>query len=377
MQLLVQCRPQSERPGIFDRLLLLPRPLEALTGSWVIDINQVIESVISGCAVSCGAVLVVAGASKLYRGTRNPADMTAIRRALRMPRRQWRLSGLAAGGVECVTGALVCSGAYPVLGGASMAALGAVFCVLLAYVLVKQIPGGCGCLRWRTAPDTAAEAVTWRAVARSGMLFGAGIAYMIVSADAANAPRRDWLGGGVVVSGTVLVLLSMHMPVRTPVCRRPLWRQMRSTLGVLASHEMFAAMAASAGPFEPVARYRRSGCTDEFWFTAVTGKDRQAVVFQVHQAVPGARLAVHASLRDARTPGTSWPTRAITVADVLTEMPGGTRGSDQLRSPQRPALTAAGWTPAAPASGTGFSGADSGAPSSQTDKLTGQRRETQ
>ena len=337
----------------------------------MIDINQVIESVISGCAVSCGAVLVVAGASKLYRGTRNLDDMTAIRRALRMPRRQWRLFGLAAGGVECVTGVLVCSGAYPVLGGASMAALGAVFCVLLAYVLVKQIPGGCGCIRWRTAPDTAAEAVTWRAVARSGMLFGVGIAYMIVSADAADAHRWDWFGGGVVVSGAVLVLLSMHVPVRTPVCRRPLWRQTRSTLRVLASHEMFAAMAASAGPFEPVARYRRTGCTDEFWFTAVTGQDRQAVVFQVHQAAPGARLAVHTSLRDARTPGTSWPTRAITVADVLTEMSRGTRGSDQLRSRQRPALTTAGWTPAAPASGTGFPAADCGAPSSQTDKPPG------
>ena len=284
-----------------------------------------------------------------------------------MPRRQWRLTGLAAGGVECVTGVLVCSGAYPVLGGAGMAALGAVFCVLLAYVLVRQIPGGCGCIRWRTAP----EAVTWRALARSGMLLGAGIAYMIVSADAANAPRWDCFAGGFVASGTVLVLLSMHMPVRTPVCRRPLWRQTRTTLRVLANHEMFAAMAASAGPFEPVARYRRAGCTDEFWFTAVTGQDSQAVVFQVHQAAPGARLAVHTSLRNARTPGTSWPTRTITVANVLTETARGTPGRDHLRSRKRPALTSAGWAPAAPASGTGFSTADCGAPSSQAGKPSG------
>jgi len=337
----------------------------------VIDINQVIESVISGCAVSCGAVLVVAGASKLYRGVRNLDDMTAIRRVLRMPRRQWRLFGLAAGGVECVTGVLVCSGAYPVLSGASMAVLGAVFCVLLSYVLVKQIPGGCGCIRWRTAPETAAEAVTWLAMARSGVLSGVGVAYLIVSADAANAPRRDWFGGGIVASGAVLVLLSMRMPVRTPVCRRPLWRQTRSTLRVLASHEMFAAMAASAGPFEPVARYRRTGCTDEFWFTAVNGQDSQAVVFQVHQAVPGARLAVHTSLRDARTPGATWPARAIIVADVLTEMSHGTRGSGHLRSRKRPALAAAGWAPAVPASGIGFSAADRGAPSSQAGKPPG------
>ena len=281
----------------------------------MIDINQVMESVISGCAISCGAVLVVAGASKLHRSIRTPEDMTAIRRALRMPRRQWRLLGLAAGGVECLTGLLVCSGAYPVLGGAGLAVLGVVFCVLLAYVLVKQIPGGCGCIRWRTAPETAAEAVTWRAMARGGTLLGAGIAYMLAAADAAHAPRGGWFGGGVVASGTVLLLLSVHTPVRTPVCRRPLWHQTRTTLRALTSHQMFEAMAASAGPFEPVARYRRTGCTDEFWFTAVTGSGSQAVVFQVHQAVPGARLAVHTSLRDTRTPETSWPARAITVAD--------------------------------------------------------------
>jgi hypothetical protein len=223
--------------------------------------------------------------------------------------------GLAAGGVECLTGLLVCSGTYPVLGGVGLAGLGAVFCVLLAYVLAKKIPGGCGCIRWRTAPETAAEAVTWRAVVRGGTLLGAGIAYVLAAADAANAPRGDWFGAGVVAGGAVLVLLSVRTPVRTPVCRRPLWHQTRATLRALTSHEMFAAMAASAGPFEPLARYRRTGCTDEFWFAAAAGQNCDAVVFQVHQAAPGARLAVHASLRDTRTPGTTWPTRPITVAD--------------------------------------------------------------
>jgi hypothetical protein len=139
----------------------------------------------------------------------------------------------------------------------------------------------------------------------------------------ANTPRGAWFGGGFVASGTVLVLLSMRVPVRTPVCRRPLWHRARTTLRALTSHEMFAAMAASAGPFEPLARYRRTGCTDEFWFAAAAGQNCDAVVFQVHQAAPGARLAVHASLRDTRTPGTNRPARSITVADVLTEMPRG------------------------------------------------------
>lgn len=298
----------------------------------MVSINQVIGSIISGCAVSCGAVLVVAGASKLYRGIRGREDMTAIRRALRMPRRQWKLFLPAAGGVECLTGALVCSGMLPVAGGAALAALGAVFCALIAYVLVKQIPGGCGCIRWRAAPGTAAEALTWRAMARSGMVLGAGIAYLLISAGATTGTRQWWFGVGVAAGGTVLALLSMAMPVRTPVCRRPLWRQTRTTLRALAGHEIFTAMAASAGPFQPVARYRRTGCTDEFWFTALTGPGSQAVVFRVHQAVPGARLAVHASLRDAWTPGTSRPARAITVADVMTKQLRGTRDSDDLRS---------------------------------------------
>jgi hypothetical protein len=321
---------------------LLQRQLEALESSWVIGINQVIASVVSGCAVSCGAVLVLAGASKLYRAIRGLDEMTAIRRALRMPRRQWRLFGLTGGVAECVTGAVVCSGAYPVLGAASLAALGAVFCALLAYVFVKQIPGGCGCIRWRTAAETADEALTWRAMARSGMLLGVGIAYAVISAQGENAPRQYWFGGGVAVGVTVLVLLSMPMPVRTPICHRPLWRKRRATLRALASHEMFAAMAGSAGPFGPVAWYRRTGCTDEFWFAALTGQGGQAVVFQVYRPAPGARLAVHASLRDPRAPGAGWPARAITVADFLTEIPRG----DYLRSRNHPALTAAGSAPA-------------------------------
>jgi hypothetical protein len=134
----------------------------------------------------------------------------------------------------------------------------------------------------------------------------------------------------------------MPVPVRTPVCRRPLWRKTRTTLRALASHSSFAAMADSAGPFGPIARYRRTGCTDEFWFTVPPGQGNLAVVFQVNRAAPGARLAVHVSLRDVPTSGRSWPTRTITVADVLPEVPRGTGGSDDPRPPKRLAPTAAG-----------------------------------
>jgi hypothetical protein len=242
--------------------------------------------------------------------------MTAIRRAVPMPRRQWRQFGLAAGSAETVTGVMVCSGAYPVLAGASLAALGAVFCAVLAYLLVKQVPGDCGCISWRTATAASAESLTWRPIARAGMLLGVGVAYLVISADAANVPRQYWFGGGAVAGAAVLVLLSVPGPARFLACRGPLRRRPRTTLRALAGHETFTAMASSAGPFGPVAWHRRSGCTDEFWFTAPAGRSGEAVVFRVYQAAPGARPAVHASLQNPGPPGTSWPSRAITIGDA-------------------------------------------------------------
>jgi len=266
----------------------------------------------------------VAGASKLYRGARDLDGGTAVRRLLRMPRHQWRRAELAVGGLECAIGILVCSGVNPALGGIAMAALASVFCVLLGYMRVKRLPGDCGCIRWRSAPETAHQAVTWRAMARSGMLFGAGIAGAIGAADVTRASGGTWFAAGILAGGTVLALLSVRMPILTPVCRRPLWRGTRATLNTLAGHEIFAAMAASAGPFEPVAWHRRTGCTDEFWFPAAAGPGGQVVVFRASRTAPGGRLAVHASRQDGRAPGTTWPARAVSVPNVPgASQPGG------------------------------------------------------
>ncbi len=142
-------------------------------------------------------------------------------------------------------------------------------------------------------------------MARSAVLLGAGIADVIVRPGTAGGSHRDWFAARILAGGTVLMLLSVSTPVRTPVCRRPLWRGLRATRRALAGHETFAAMAASAGPLGPVTRYRRTGCTDEFWFTAA-GPGRRAVVFEVSHAAPSGRLAVHASLRD----GPARPSRA-------------------------------------------------------------------
>jgi methylamine utilization protein MauE len=262
-----------------------------------------------GCEVSCGVLLAVAGAGKAYRGIRRIEADTAVRRVLRIPRRVWRYAELAFGLLECGIGACVL--VWPGGAGVAMAVLGAAFCVLLGYARAKRIPGGCGCLGWRTPMS---ETITWRAIARGGMLLAVGAASagvaLALAGTGAGAPgtfRDAWCYAGMLAGGAILALLSMTAPVRTPACRRPLWRPVRATVRALAGHEIFAAMAAAEGPFAPEARYRRTGCTEEFWFLARAG---DAVVFQVRHLAPGRSLAVHAA-RGGPSPGP--PGRIIRV----------------------------------------------------------------
>jgi hypothetical protein len=255
---------------------------------------------IAGCVASCGALLAVAGASKVYRGVRGIAGDTAIRRALQIPQRPWRAVELAGGGAECAVGVVVCAGVLPLAGGAAMAALGAVFCALLGYARIRRVPGGCGCIEWRAPAPAAAQAVSWREIARSAVVLGAGVAGAAAAEGGAGAYGRAWFDAGLLVGGAVLVLLSVRTPWRTPVCRRPLWRPARSALRALTGHGVYLAMAASAGPLGPVARHRRTGCADEFWFTPADGAaDGNAVVFLVRHASRDGALAVRASVRDA------------------------------------------------------------------------------
>ena len=260
---------------------------------------------VAGCVASCGVLLVVAGASKLYRAARQVPDASAVRRALGVTRRRWRPVQVAAGVLECVAGALVCAGVLPVLGGAVMAAAGAGFCVLLGYAMARRVPGGCGCIQWRTAPP-AAETVSWREIARAALVAIAGVGGAVFLRDEAGAFGRPWFSAGVLTGGGVLMLLGARTLPRTPVCRRPLWFPARATLRALAGNAVFEAVAESAGPFGPVVRYRRAGCGEEYWFTPLSapadergGGGRRAVVFHVRHAAPGGELAVQASVRDA------------------------------------------------------------------------------
>jgi Protein of unknown function (DUF4232) len=274
----------------------------------VAEISSGASLFLAGCVASCGGLLVVAGASKLYRAARHVPGDSAVRRALRVTRRRWRRAEPAIGGLECAVGAIACAGVYPALGGAALAALGAAFCALLGYARVKRVPGGCGCIDWRPAPRRAEETVSWREIARGGMLAGAGIAGAVFLREEAGAFGRPWFWAGAAAGGAVLAGLSARTLPRTPVCRRPLWFPARATLRALAGHGVFAAMAESAGPFGPVARHRRAGCHEEFWFTPLDGQ--RAVVFQVRPAGPGGELAVQASVREGRAAG-GGPARAI------------------------------------------------------------------
>jgi hypothetical protein len=249
---------------------------------------------LAGWAVSCGALLVLAGSGKIYRGARRMDGPTAIWRALRVPRRLIRRAELAVGGAEALTGAAVCARIDPVAGGVALALLGTAFCAVLGYVRVKRVPGGCGCLGYRRPADS--ETVTWRAVARAAMLLVAGIADAVAPSGGASVYHHDSFYAGALTAGVVLTLLTARVSARTPVCHRPLWRPARATMRALSGHEVFAAMASAHGPLGSGVRRRREGCADEFWFPA-GGYGGSAVVFLVSYAAPRGSLTVHASVR--------------------------------------------------------------------------------
>jgi hypothetical protein len=257
----------------------------------------------AGCVASSGGLLVVAGASKLYRAARGVPSDSAIRRTLKMTKRRWRRVEALAGGLECTVGVVVCAGVDPVLGGAAMAALGAAFCALLGYARAKGVPGGCGCIEWGVRPRPAAGAISGRDLARGVVLAAAGVAGAVFVRGQAGAFGRAWFDAGVLAGGAALAVLSVAGLARTPVCGRPWWFPARAGLRALAGHGVFEAMAGSAGPFGPVVRYRRAGCADEFWFIPLDAAADRTVVFQVRHAGPGGALAVQASVRDAPVPG--------------------------------------------------------------------------
>jgi hypothetical protein len=99
---------------------------------------------------------------------------------------EWRWVETVTGSLECAVGLVVCARLAPLPGGVAMAVLGAGFCALLGYARVKRVPGGCGCIQWRSAPATSATAVSWREIARGAVLSVAGAAQAACAAFLQN-----------------------------------------------------------------------------------------------------------------------------------------------------------------------------------------------
>lgn len=265
---------------------------------------MIADSLTVGCVTSCGLLLVVAGAGKAYASARRRDGGDAIRRALHVRRAHWRLVSVVAAAVECCVGAAVCAGTEPVLACAAMAALGAVFCGLLGYVRLRRVPGGCGCLG-RSADR---QPVTARSVVRAGLLAAAGLIGTLNPQIFHNGQWRLPFYPGLLFGLAVLAILSTGLstghgtgPVlRTPSCRRPLWRARAVTAAALADSGVFQSMTAALGPFG-AATHRRDGCADEFLFPLVAGAG-QAVLFRVLHGGAGNGLTVQARVLTDEVP---------------------------------------------------------------------------
>jgi len=238
-------------------------------------------------AVGCTAVmLALSGIGKTWRTD----DDSAVRAMLGIAPGRWRLIAAAAGLVECATGASAFLGVAPLLAGSGMAALGALFCGLLVQARRSGAPGGCGCMPWRRTPDP----IGWRTVARAGCVLAAGVA------DAATGPSpvadiaHLRFGAGALAAAVVYALLSAHLPVRTPRCRRRLWFPARDALRALRASGVFAGFAQSYGPFAPRPRHSRRGCGDVFAFSPLSGGPPRELHFHVSRGNDGT-VAVHAS----------------------------------------------------------------------------------
>jgi hypothetical protein len=268
--------------------------------------------VADGTVASCGALLVVAGTAKACAAARRVDGDDAIRHALRVPRPAWRLVLLATAVAEATVGGLVCAGTDALAGGVAMAALGAAFCAALGYARYRRASGGCGCLGARPRVAGGA-AITWREIARAGLLAGAGIALAAAPPPGAAGLARlsvPWFWAGFA-AGAVLIAALSGVPgprLRGPRCHRPLWRPVHAAARGLTSSGVFLAMSQSAGPFDPVAAHQRSGCTDEYWFTPAAGS-RRAVVFSVRHRPRGEAPAIHAVLTDVPLPPAATPLR--------------------------------------------------------------------
>jgi hypothetical protein len=247
----------------------------------VSQLSDCLAQCAAGAIASFAVFLVVTGLGKICEGWRQPPggpgrsgaaaddpvgqDDAAIRLALRLPVGTWRLLLPVVGCAEIGTGAAALSGRYATGAGASMMVFGGAFAILLGYARARRVPGGCGCNSWRRRP----EPVGRRSILRAALLACAGAAELTKAGAylRMSTVPRPWFAAGALIAAGILLLAGRTGPLRTRVCRRPVLFPVRRTLRALAGHSAFADVAAASGPFAPTVLYRRTGCTDQFWFS--------------------------------------------------------------------------------------------------------------
>jgi hypothetical protein len=252
----------------------------------------------SGAIDSVGALLVIAGADKVYGVLHGARRESAIRRAFRIEPRRWQRVQLTAGLAECVTGFLVCGRVFPAEGGAAMAGLGVVFAGSLIYARRAGAPGGCGCISWNKRATS--ETIKLREIIRAEFIVIIGILSLAMRWPVSAPFREPWFYAGTAAGCLLLLLLSLDV-VPTPL--RCGWRRLlmtHSTLDTLTHHPVFKAILESVGPFTPEFGYHATGCTEEYWFASSDGavSAPQVAAFSVTR-LPGGVLAVHARLQDS------------------------------------------------------------------------------
>lgn len=251
---------------------------------------------LAGAVRSCGALLVLSGAAKLYRASRRAPDGGgAIRAALRISSGRWRLVEPAAGVVEAATGVAVCFAFHPVASGIALAVLGAVFGGLLAYARREKAGGGCACVRRSKDPNAA---IGWPVQVRAAWLLLAGVIEALV-----RLPRPVPQAGAAGVVGlagvsTLILMVGAEGLWHGALCRFPIGLGRRTSLSTLMEHGVFEAMAGAVGPFAEGFVYRREGCIEEFRFAALPRANRadRVVAFRVGRTVRGSGLAVEARI---------------------------------------------------------------------------------
>jgi hypothetical protein len=257
-----------------------------------------------GAVAGCGALLVVSGLAKLAGGARRGPDDggTAVRRALRLDASRWRAFQGAAGAAECAVGVWVAgTDVLPVVCDALMAGLGLAFLAVLIRIRRLRIAGDCGCLGRRRASRAAATAATPWALSRAGIVAAAGVLGAATRTAAPfTLPTTESALGYAVALGTLVVLAGADLDMRTPRCGRALLFPTRRALGEVTAHGVYLAMARSLGTSGGPVAFRRTGCSDEFWFPAPgTGPDGpRYLAISAGRTASGA-LAVKAGLARA------------------------------------------------------------------------------